>query len=1014
MSSVSRSNHKQRIGSPRSTDRKGFQYKALVLSVSAALGFPVTALAQTAPPPADNKVADASPKETITVTGSRVTKTGDEQPTPVTVVPVQQMTEVVPGTLSEAINALPQFGGSQNSTSGPGSGIRNGAAAFITLRNAGDNHTLVLWDGHRVLPASPQESHASDVDLNLIPQILMQRVDIVTGGASAVYGSDAVSGVVNFITDKNFTGFKVDAYTGQSTYHDGQATHVGVAWGAKLFEGRGHVEASYEYHDDKGILDPPDKYSRPFFSAVYGGSGLGTPADPFLLVPGQRISNTSFGGRITTATGALGPLNGLNFTQNSVLKPFVNGTPTTGSGSANIQGNGGDGAYYIDSTIKATLRSDKVFARFDYDFSGGTHGYAQAAVSNTQSLNYFQTTNLNFNVGLNNPYLDTVQVQNVPGLTQDQFNALRAANPNGVFRMTKFLTEQELGQPIRNTMDFRALMGGLSGVVGEYDWEMHLGHSWADQKIENTGNVDVGKFFAAVDTVRNNAGNIVCRAASANSAYADCVPYNVFGPTSANQAAINYITFDTTAYTHVKLDEFQSTISGSPFSTKAGPIRTALSAEWHRGTFSIQSNAEPNDKVDCNGMRFGTLSGNAVAGNCNGPNTNNPTIRWAQNTLTHLDQVAIDVYEAAAEAEVPLLRNAKWVKDLEMNAAVRYTHYSTSGSAVPWKLGLVWLPDESWRVRTTRSHDIRAPNYNELYSPPAVNILQNFVDPTSGRSYAVVPRTQYSNPALKPEKADTWTVGFVWSPIPNFSTAVDAWWIKMKDTLFQIRGNDVPVQNLCASSGGTSPYCAFYIHNSAGDLIEVQGYILNIASQKTNGIDWETNYTTRLYGHRLDLRSFLVYQPNNTYNTGPGGIIEAAGSYIGAPAGVLSSPTVRATIMGSFDITESLRFAVMEKWRNSMHAAAQVTPAPTTGYYYLNNYVPSVGYTNLTLTYYGQKHPTYGKWEVYANVQNLFNKFSSVPVGGPPTNIPGRGINPMPIGDDPVGRYYTVGFRLRF
>jgi outer membrane receptor protein involved in Fe transport len=987
---------------------------AFIASVS-TLAFANLASAQSAPRSA---AAGSEQLQEVIITGSRVLTNGNQSPTPVTVVPVEDIMALQPTTISEALNTLPQFGGSQTSTSGPGSGIRNGSAAYITLRNAGDNHTLILYDGHRMLPAAPQESHSSDVDINLIPQILLQRVDIVTGGTSAVYGSDAISGVVNFITDTKFTGIKANASYGVSNYKDDRTTDAAVAYGQNLIGGRGHAEFSYEYRNDPGILDPANKYQRPFFAATFGGGGLGTAASPYTLTPNTRIGTTSFGGKIVSATGAIAAWNNLNFTQNGTLVPFVNGTTVVGSTS--LQG-GGDGAYYYNSTIKSSLRYHKLFGRFDYDVNDSTHGYLQYGWTTERSENYFQSITTNINIGLNNPYLDTVTVQS-PTLTTAQFQSLlaaqRVANPNGNFRLSKFLLNAE-NQPIRNKMDFGMLLGGLDGTIGKYNWDFHFGHSWANADIRNLANLDQGRLFAATNTVRDASGNIVCRAASLNPAYSGCVPLNLLGPTSESAAAIAYITRQTRASTNVKLDELQTSLTGAPFSSWAGPVNTAISAEWHRTTYKLDSDATPGELADCNGIQFATLTGAAVTGNCNGPNTNNPTLRWASNTLTPLNPgVSVSTTEVAAEANIPFLKDARFAKALDLDTAVRYTNYSTSGTAWTWKLGLNWQVNDQWRFRATRSRDIRAANLNELFSPPAVNLVQNFqdfvVNGVGTTQVANVPRVQYADPNLKPETADTMTAGFVYesSRLPGFSISLDAFRIKMKNTIFQLRGIDQPIIDACKNSGGTAIYCSWYIRPTPTSFpTQIVGYLLNIAGQDTYGADLEVGYAARVRSRALNLRGLVSYQPHNIFDTGPGGVIDTGGAYYGGPSGVAASPHLRATITGKFNFTEAFSVSVMERWRSAMVANATTSPSPTP--IYAVNQVPAVAYTNLTLSYTIKRQVA--QVEVYANVQNLFNKFPTVEVGGPPAPVlpATRGIQPMPLGDDPIGRYYVMGLRLR-
>src|SRR5258706_2984436 len=211
-----------------------------------------TAIAQT---PANNAAADAKDELTeVVVTSSRVITNGNNSPTPVTIVTSEQLLQNNPSNVQEAVLALPVFGGNQNGPSRtPGNANQNAAVHNLNLRNFGITRTLVLFDGRRVPPTSP----VGEVDADLVPSMLLQRVDIVTGGASAVYGSDAITGVVNFITDRKYNGLKVDAQVGRSQRGDGDEQRIGIAGGMELFDGRGHIEGSYEYYNSPGILTRP-------------------------------------------------------------------------------------------------------------------------------------------------------------------------------------------------------------------------------------------------------------------------------------------------------------------------------------------------------------------------------------------------------------------------------------------------------------------------------------------------------------------------------------------------------------------------------------------------------------------------------------------------------------------------------------------------------------------------------------------------------------------------------------
>ena len=224
------------------------------------------------------------------------------------------------------------------------------------------------------------------VDSDMIPQMLVQRVDVVTGGGGAVYGSDAISGVINFIPDTKFNGLKLQGQAGISRYSDDRTYEFGIAAGKALADGKLHVEGSYEYRSDAGILY---RSARPW-NTQWAAVGVGTAAFPYHLVNNVRLFTTSFGGLIAGTQSATNPLGGMTFNTNGVLTPFQHGV-TTGSACCEI---GGDGAYYDDS-LKAPLRSHQMFARLDYDVTDAIHAYVDFAG----------------NIKTNEQYLGPLQIQ---------------------------------------------------------------------------------------------------------------------------------------------------------------------------------------------------------------------------------------------------------------------------------------------------------------------------------------------------------------------------------------------------------------------------------------------------------------------------------------------------------------------------------------------------------------------------------------------------------------------------
>src|SRR5690348_10550359 len=227
--------------------------------------------------------------ESVTVTGSRVISDAANSPTPLTVVSTDDLKALTPTSIPDGLAKLPVFQGS-GMVGRPGDGSHNFSSSTLNLRNFGAQRTLVLLDGHRLTPSNDDGT----VDVDTVPQMLVSRVDVVTGGASAVYGSDAVTGVVNFVLDKKFTGFKADINTGISTYADAMSYNLNAAVGSDLFGGRGHFEASLEYRH----RDPVNQSARPYGPTLLadsaGEAGTGTAADPFNRIENARRPNSTF------------------------------------------------------------------------------------------------------------------------------------------------------------------------------------------------------------------------------------------------------------------------------------------------------------------------------------------------------------------------------------------------------------------------------------------------------------------------------------------------------------------------------------------------------------------------------------------------------------------------------------------------------------------------------------------------------------------------------------------------
>jgi len=336
---------------------------------------------------ATDSQANESRSGDIVVTGSRISQRGYTAPTPVTVVDAGTLANAATTNIPDALNKLPQLANSRSNTQSPVL-VANAPLGgnYLNLRGIGINRVLVLLDGQRLAPTTFEGA----VDTNILPQLLVRQVDIVTAGASASYGSDAVTGVVNFILDKRFTGLKANASAGISDRGDGPFQRLGLAAGTSLLDDKLHIEGSVEYFRNGGI-NASGKNERagntPMAVGTLGLAGAaGSATNPYVNVFNARFATQAFGSVINT-----GPLAGNAFLPGGALAPFNAGT-RTGTGNINV---GGDGAYHNQMWLTPRVTNRQAFGRVGYDFSDSVSGYVLAnyAYSDFNQVNPTQSVN---------------------------------------------------------------------------------------------------------------------------------------------------------------------------------------------------------------------------------------------------------------------------------------------------------------------------------------------------------------------------------------------------------------------------------------------------------------------------------------------------------------------------------------------------------------------------------------------------------------------------------------------
>ena len=921
--------------------------------------------------------------ELVVVTGSRVISDAINSPTPLTVLDTSQLQATTPSNLADGLNKLPEFIGSQNTRSVNNASADN-AANVLNLRSFGAQRTLVLLDGQRVVASNANGT----VNVDTLPQLLVQRVDVVTGGASAVYGSDAVSGVVNFVLNKNFSGVKVNANSGISTYGDGMTYKLGVAAGTELFGGRGHLEGSFDYYH----ADPIYNFQRPEKgnNGDWILTGAGTAANPYVDTPNGNLTAFSFGGKITCAGTVANPClaNGQQFISNGVIGPFNPGTPT---GTANIN-SGGDGTHSLFANVTASAKLAQGFGRFSYNVDDTTTFYVDVRASEAANRanfvqSYIQTGNVPNVFYKNNPYL--------PAAAQ----ALLAGGTATTFQMSKY--NMNLGYQNSTFKSFgtdRALSvaSGLDGtLLGKYDWHIYYSHQEDRQKEDDPTNINNQYLTAAEDVRINASGNAACYVLTTANAnlYPGCVPLNLFGPSTLTLDGWKYYVRDTYYTQTNSLDDLAGSIAGSVFDLPAGPIKVALSGEMRWLGFDIQSNGRPGT-VDCTGLS--AICNSAVS-------------LWQGNTATPLAPVSESVWEFAGEVNVPILKDMPLVQSLSADIAGRHTSYSVSGDADTWKIGLDWHLIDDLRVRATTSIDIRAPTLNDLFSPVLLN-HQGYTDLLTNTSQTIPVQSQ-GNVNLVPEVARTYTAGIVLTPtaIPGLTASLDYYIIKMKNSINSISASNTAVQNICNSSGGTSPYCALFVRPFPYSNTTPANYptlvlteALNSSLQQTEGWDFEANYGFELSdilssaSGSLNLRVLANYQPVNSSVAFPG-----------APLVFQTFPKGHITSFVAYSLG-TWTFTLEDRWLSGYNRKTLATDV------FVSPRIGSFNYQDINI----DKHFTIDDQELdaYLAIQNVANlKFPVGPNNNSTPDLYYMGVQGVQTTQyDAIGRFFTIGVRVAF
>ncbi|MFV0624409.1 TonB-dependent receptor plug domain-containing protein [Sphingomonas sp. ac-8] len=739
------------------------------------------AFAQDARPAAAQAEAEAAPDTSgeIVVTGSRIDRPGFESPTPLTRIGSEELSVASRANIGAALADLPQFKAGQSPQT---SGTNAQAGRFpADLRGLGATRTLVLLDGRRF---------SSDNDLSTIPSVLVKNVDIVTGGASAAWGSGAVAGVVNIQLDHSLTGIRLGAETGISSRGDSAQYRFEGAAGFDFADGRGHFLIGGEYFQNDGLSTKVSRANTGRWVSL--PNPRATPTDPltYTLTPNVGYANAVVGGIITS-----GVLRNYGFNPDGTLRLLERGVV---NGSNMV---GGEAPSDDDlSPLSTPQKRIASMARASYEVVNDLNLIAELRYSRYWGdYTWFGDHNRgNITISRDNAFLrpeirDQLIAANQTSFTMGRYNSDFAYSTIDLERET-----------IQGTVALEGKFGG-----GAWRYSAYYSHGESQNNIDTPGFRLTANFANAVDAVISpTTGQAVCRVALTDPSSA-CVPINLFGNGAPSQAAIDYVTGTPTLRSTSKLDTVGVSLRGEPFSLWAGPVSVAVGIEARRET--IDSRAGELDRARAfSTFYFADLEGKDT------------------------------VKEAFGELLVPLVKDVPVLRNLNFNGAVRVSDYRNSGSIWSWKLGATneFLPGVIGRV--TRSRDIRAPSLSELYTTQTVSYV-NVADPVTNQTVSVLINGG-GNPQLQPEEADTWTAGVTASPMRGLTASLDYFDITINDVITSVGAQDLVTR--CFN--GNQDLCARVFRDASGNLVRVQSNSVNLSRYKTNGIDGEIAYTMPL------------------------------------------------------------------------------------------------------------------------------------------------------------------------
>ncbi len=933
--------------------------------------------------------ADVAPMDEITVTGSRIrAMSGMNTPVPVTMVTAQDLDFSAPGALIDALDRMPQFLGSSRPGVGQGIGSTAGQS-ILNMRGIGFTRTLVLLDGRRIVPTTRQGT----TDISIFPDSMVERVEVVTGGASAAYGTDAVSGVTNFILDTDFEGFKGQLQAGATSRGDTDNWEASFGFGTALGE-RVHVIASLDHAKSDALLSWDD---RDWFQDWGVVTNPAWPASGPQLLTRPSVTTTLYtlGGLINQPGSAL---HRQMFLPDGSITPFVQGSPAAvGSGTNSHQGPGTN--IQRDRGLFGVFPSTdryNVFAHLTYAASDSLELSAQVLTGRTDVVgNGFPSV-------LFGPWQARIFRDNA--FLSDQVRQImidEGLQSFGFSRMgsTADTTVSDILQ--RNTFDSYTF--GFEKTLNSWRIDGYLQYGRNDGLLDIRNWIRTSHLFPAIDAVRHpTTGEIVCNRTLYDPSFR-CVPINLLGSGRATPEAIAFVTEGIkAAHTNNRQRVFEVSADGEVFAGWAGPISLALGATYRQDSL-VQIVDDPTNP---------TNDPNFVAVPLNDPNVGYrgiPAGFLGVNSGIQFSVIPnfrgdVNVKEVFSEVLVPLMRDRALARQLNMSAAVRWADYTGSGSIWSSKFGLDWQAIDALRVRGTWSRDVRAANMSERFDAAGGGVTVQ--DPVFGNTSHTFTQISGGNPEVDPEEADTVTVGVVVQPprFEGFSLSADWYSIVVNGSIGQLGSQRIVTDCFL----GATALCAQITRDPVTNIIlGVRNVFLNINEMAVSGVDVEAVWTKELGGNgrSLSLRTLGSWLEENSITNLGAPKQDRAGE-----TGALTLPDFQLVTSATYRHGPFTAFLQGRYVSDGLRRYNGNRP-DLGGLTIDNNRVASNFITDLRVSYNFSPRDGNGNWEVFGNITNLFDK--DPPLAANHTDFFGSQHTNVAL-YDVLGRRFVAGARFTF